>query len=644
MAQIGTSPIPTVSGPSAKLAYSTLLGTPIPENTPHAVSVTLPTWRDNVGYEEGDERVHSALQSGYPRFVYHEQVRKIMALCEKKFAKSSETCLVLPSRRVAEECRDFLHSHSQPVRSPASGSISFRPNISSSPSRRSLVRIAEFAVTPTHNPYSPQSDDPSTSIVSSFQIYVVLFPCEAKGIAKQFWQHSGEGISSRFAEHCLRVLDANDRSKDFAAPVPGVRGMSNPRYRKGAYLPEGQQQHLATAEGQAVRNEQDLYVEERFGRNLDVRQADDAKQRLKKRIAGVLGDADNESSIFNEIGPSIIEGASSNLGGRGILGIADNDVYLFPTGMSAIYNAHRIARKIHPNKKSVQYGFPYLDSLKIQQKFGPGCHFLGLGDSSEIDHLENSILQSEPISAVFCEFPSNPLLRTPDLQRLRRLADRYDFLLIVDETVGNFINVDAMSWADIVVSSLTKIFSGDSNVMGGSAVINPKSRWYEELAVAMKELYQDNVWCEDAIFLERNSRSFGQRIRRINHTAEILCDFLHTQPKVLQVHYPKYVDSHLYQQHARPDESGRYGYGGLFSLILHTDDAAVRFFDALEIAKGPSLGTNFTLASPYTILAHYGELDWAAQYKVPQRLIRVSVGLEDPDTLLRVFANALNSI
>ena len=65
------------------------------------------------------------------------------------------------------------------------------------------------------------------------------------------------------------------------------------------------------------------------------------------------------------------------------------------------------------------------------------------------------------------EFPSNPLLRSPNLQRLRDLADKYDFLVIVDETIGNFVNVEVMPYADIVVSSLTKVFSGDANVMGG---------------------------------------------------------------------------------------------------------------------------------------------------------------------------------
>jgi cystathionine gamma-synthase len=117
--------------------------------------------------------------------------------------------------------------------------------------------------------------------------------------------------------------------------------------------------------------------------------------------------------------------------------------------------------------------FPYTDTLKILQKWGPGCHFFGNGSDADIDDLE-AILESSstspPVQALFTEFPSNPLLRCANLPRLRALADKYDFLLVIDETIGNFVNVQVMPYADILVSSLSKIFSGDANVMGGRCV------------------------------------------------------------------------------------------------------------------------------------------------------------------------------
>ena len=121
--------------------------------------------------------------------------------------------------------------------------------------------------------------------------------------------------------------------------------------------------------------------------------------------------------------------------------------------------------------------FPYTYTLKCLEKWGPGCHFLGKGLDEDIDELER-ILEREsetstpPALALFTEFPSNPLLRSANLPRLRTLADKYDFLIVVDETIGNFVNVEVLPYADIVVSSLSKIFSGDANVMGGRYVLS----------------------------------------------------------------------------------------------------------------------------------------------------------------------------
>ena len=84
------------------------------------------------------------------------------------------------------------------------------------------------------------------------------------------------------------------------------------------------------------------------------------------------------------------------------------------------------------------------------------------------------------------------------------------------------------------------------------------------------------------------------------------------------------------------------GYGCLLSFELHGGlKAAKRFYDALKVCKGPSLGTKFTLVCPYVLLAHYKELDWAENCGVPRHLIRVSVGLEKPQELWQRFEVAL---
>lgn len=71
------------------------------------------------------------------------------------------------------------------------------------------------------------------------------------------------------------------------------------------------------------------------------------------------------------------------------------------------------------------------------------------------------------IACLFCEIPSNPLCATPDLHRIRKLADQYNFIVVCDETIGTYINVDVLPFVDVVITSLTKAFSGACNVMGG---------------------------------------------------------------------------------------------------------------------------------------------------------------------------------
>ncbi len=117
--------------------------------------------------------------------------------------------------------------------------------------------------------------------------------------------------------------------------------------------------------------------------------------------------------------------------------------------------------------------FPYVDTYKCLEKWGPGVHFYGSGSDDDIDALENFLRQEKQnsptwsISALFTELPCNPRLRSPNLPRLRELADNYHFPIVVDDTVGNFANVDVLPYADILVTSLSKIFSGYADVMGG---------------------------------------------------------------------------------------------------------------------------------------------------------------------------------
>lgn len=90
--------------PVATSFVSPPLGHSIPYLTPHAVSVSLPTWRDNVGYEEGDKRVVDAMQTGYPRFFVHRSIQKVRCC---SFPSCSQGDLERITRSI--NCADGLH-------------------------------------------------------------------------------------------------------------------------------------------------------------------------------------------------------------------------------------------------------------------------------------------------------------------------------------------------------------------------------------------------------------------------------------------------------------------------------------------------------------------------------------------------------
>ncbi|KAJ2161359.1 Cystathionine gamma-synthase [Coemansia sp. RSA 552] len=592
------------------------MGECVPPNTRHAVSVSLPQWEDNVDYEKGEPRVVHHMSGGYPRFFIAKPIQALAQHLKDRFALPNETAMLFPSLACAERCTAFIYDQAPKQQGQGATPAYEVP-------KPGQIRTVRHVVAPI-NKKAAALDSVKAMLDADVTIYCVLFPQELFPLAKQYWQHTGDGVSGRLADYCMHIERVNEDYEQDASP----RGRAGRGYSQSA--PRG----AAGGRERSVESdmEADAYVEERFGRNVSLKYAAEMKLALRRRIAGALTEDEQGQGVQVE---------------RGVAGLGADDVFLTATGMSAVFYAHQALLNMRPGK-SVCFGFPYTDTLKILQKFGPGAYFLGHGEGSDYDELERILDKHQqgpeaPILAIFVECPSNPLLKTADLPRLRALADRFGAALVVDETIGSFVNIDALSWADVVVSSLTKVFSGDSNVMGGSIVLNPAWAHYAALRSAMAAVLEDLVWCEDAIFLERNSRNFMGRVMEINGNALAVAELLRASTKVADVRYPKFVTPENYARIMRPTRDA--GYGGLLSVIFVGGEPAARaFYDSLGCWKGPSLGTNFTLASPYTILAHYGELDWAAGYGVQADLVRVSVGLEPRSELLAMFQAALDAV
>ncbi|KAE8331388.1 pyridoxal phosphate-dependent transferase [Aspergillus sergii] len=419
------------------------------------------------------------------------------------------------------------------------------------------------------------------------RFYAVIYQQDAHKAAGQFWTIFGDGISSRHAEFCL------ERWPFMVSKLARGPLQSHPEVEGTSLLPVP-----------LWRKEDDEH----------------AKAQIKARIATWIG-SDHPGFPL----------------------VSTEDVFLYPKGMCAI---SAVARALAPEErkrsKAVVFGWPYSETPRAVQNSGYQDFFIySKGSQQDLDELESSLAAGELIQALFCEIPSNPSLHTPDLHRIRTLADRYGFCVVCDETIGTYVNVDILPYVDVAVTSLTKIFSGASNVMGGSAVINPNSRHYGLIHSRLTASYEDLVFPLDAMVLAENSMDFPERVLKCNANAQVFAQMLAGCPSIDTVYYPSMTStSHLYERYRR--KGG--GNGFLLSILFRNPSSAVEFYNKLDICKGPSLGTNFSLAIPYAQLAHVHELDWAESKGVPKHIVRISAGLESEVELVNRIREALLAV
>ncbi|TLS22146.1 uncharacterized protein PpBr36_10098 [Pyricularia pennisetigena] len=332
--------------------------------------------------------------------------------------------------------------------------------------------------------------------------------------------------------------------------------------------------------------------------------------------------------------------------------VQPSDVYLFQSGMAAIYNLHQWLHGLRGGKSAI-FGALFYETKHVVDKYGGGLEFFPGG--VELDDLERFLeaerAEGRAVVSVWTEIPSNPLLVTPDLTRLRRLADEHGFVLVVDDTVGGVCNVDVLPVADVVITSLTKLFSGHADVMAGSAVLNPSSTKYSALKAEFERRYVNDLFAEDAKALRHNSEDYLHRAAVANRNAMVLTDWLHKRAKlggssIKHVLYPTTTPTgtqgnfEVLKRPATADFTP--GHGCLFTIEFHSQDAAVSFYDNLHVYQGPHLGAHRTIALPYAYLIYGpGDQEKLRRMGMTTAQIRISVGYEDERTLLDTFKYAV---
>lgn len=336
------------------------------------------------------------------------------------------------------------------------------------------------------------------------------------------------------------------------------------------------------------------------------------------------------------------EGSKSHLIARSLskfTGAAPEDTFIFTSGMAAVTSVLRALPGLHEGKKTLQLEFPYVDSLKVQELFGHGVVYLNEATGESFDEALMRIRQGE-FAGVFTEVPSNPLLRTVDLHRVSKACEDSGTPFIIDDSAAGPLNVQALKFADVVTGSLTKWISGEGDVMAGMASIRADS----PIANALRESLTADatesspLYIGDAEVLLSNLKGYAKRMKTVNANGLALAAWLSNHPAVAEVWHPSLTNTENYE--AIMHKNG--GYGGLLSFVLKSPKKTPKVYDALRLSKGPSFGTSFTLVCPYTLLAHYHELEWAEGCGVSANLLRVSCGLEPIGTITAAFEEALD--
>ena len=255
---------------------------------------------------------------------------------------------------------------------------------------------------------------------------------------------------------------------------------------------------------------------------------------------------------------------------------------------------------------------------------------------SELDRLD--ALLERGARLVFLETPSNPTLEVFDITAIAARAHARGALLVVDNTFASPVNQQPLALgADLVVHSATKYLGGHSDLtagalMGSKVLIDAVWPWRKNLGSTPAP--------ETAALLARSLRTLAVRVRAQNASALAIARAMERRPRVARVLYPG-LDS--LPGHALAVRQMA-GFGGILNIEVEGGGvAATRVVDRLKLfAIAPSLGGVESLATQPVTTTHHGlGPEERARRGIGEGIIRLSVGLEDPEDLIADLVQAL---
>ncbi|NPB04267.1 MAG: aminotransferase class I/II-fold pyridoxal phosphate-dependent enzyme [Thermotogae bacterium] len=273
---------------------------------------------------------------------------------------------------------------------------------------------------------------------------------------------------------------------------------------------------------------------------------------------------------------------------------------------------------------------------------GTGELFAYLKDhlSIEVDVLgpENfyEALAGNSYKVAYVETPGNPTLTVYDLERVSDLAHRRGAVVVVDNTFATPFHQKPIKWgADVVLHSSTKYINGHGDTIGG--VVVGRAEFIGELLHTTK-MFGTLMQPFNAWLTARGLRTLAVRMRKHSENALSVARFLVERSEVEEVFYPG-LESFKYHGIAKKQMEN--GYSGMVSFVLKGDrENLKRFMRSLQLFHfAVSLGDTDSLATSPALTTH--ALSPTTDF--PANLVRLSVGLEDPEDLIEDLEKALDT-
>lgn len=281
------------------------------------------------------------------------------------------------------------------------------------------------------------------------------------------------------------------------------------------------------------------------------------------------------------------------------------------------------------------YGGTFRLLDKVFRKYGLKSSYV---DTSNLADFKAAL--TSQTKAVILETPTNPLLKIADIQAISNICKDKQILLIVDNTfLTPYLQKPLDLGADIVVHSASKYLSGHNDVVAGLVVAK------DEALAEKIYFYQNSVGAvlgpQDSWLIIRGIKTLGIRMDRQESNAKTVASWLNARKDVLKVFYPgltTHPGFHLQQKQAS-------GFGAMIAFEVENQIFAEKILNNVKIISyAESLGGVESLITFPSYQTHADMLETERErVGINNRLLRLSVGIEDIDDLLEDLHQALEA-